>query len=235
MQLYMEWYSLLLRHVSPALAIGGRVLEIGSGGGFLKEMEPRIITSEFLQVDGVDLQVDAMNIPFPDNSLAGIIMIDVLHHIWDTDAFFSEVDRVLQVGGRLTMLEPWNTPWSRFIFNNLHHEPFIPDSKNWAFSSSGPLSGANGALPWIIFSRDNILFQQKYPNLIVDNITLDYPFSYLVSGGVSMRQLTPGCLYKPIRKIERLLALWMQSIGTMAVIALRKVEPSGGGSGKIQG
>jgi len=31
------------------------------------------------------------------------------------------------------------------------------------------------------------------------------PFSYLLSGGVSMRSLMPGCMYRPIRALERVL------------------------------
>ena len=61
------------------------------------------------------------------------------------------------------MIEPWVTPWSRLIYTKLHHEPFNPESEKWDFPSSGPLSGANGALPWIVFCRDRHLFEERYP------------------------------------------------------------------------
>ena len=40
---------------------------------------------------------------------------------------------------------------SRVIYGALHHEPFRPDAADWKISGKGPLSAANGALPWILF------------------------------------------------------------------------------------
>jgi hypothetical protein len=31
------------------------------------------------------------------------------------------------------MIEPWVTPWSRFVYNLLHHEPFDPETPSWNF------------------------------------------------------------------------------------------------------
>ncbi|MBK8443443.1 MAG: hypothetical protein IPL35_08515 [Sphingobacteriales bacterium] len=56
------------------------------------------------------------------------------------------------------MSEPANTAWGRFFYQNFHHEPFQPEAASWEIPSTGPLSGANGALPWIIFKRDIDLF-----------------------------------------------------------------------------
>ena len=95
---------------------------------------------------GVDRVVDARALAFDDNALDGIVMVDVLHHIPDVSLFFQEASRCVKAGGLVVMIEPWHTPWSRWVYQNLHHEPFEPTS-DWTIPASGPLSGANGALP----------------------------------------------------------------------------------------
>ena len=89
------------------------------------------------------------------------------------------------------MLEPWVTPWSRFVYRWLHHEPFHPDMKDWEFQSSGPISSANGALPWIVFQHDREKFVCEFPEWHIREIYLNTPIRYLISGGVSMRSLMP--------------------------------------------
>ena len=56
----------------------------------------------------------------------------------------------------------WVTRWSRWIYGRFHHEPFDPQRADWEFPLSGPLSGANGALPWIIFQRDREQFEREW-------------------------------------------------------------------------
>ena len=131
-------------------------------------------------------------------------MIDVFHHISNVEKFFEEAKRCVKPGGQILMIEPWNTRWSKFVFTKLHHENFDPDS-NWQFKSHGPLSSANGALPWIVFERDYEIFKKKYPNWKLDIVKLFMPFSYLLSGGVSIRTLVPGWSYTSIRYLEELL------------------------------
>ena len=195
--LYQDWYGFLLDKVPQ----GGRVLEIGSGAGFLKELMPELITSEIFPVPGVDLVADGCKLPFAAASLDGVVMTDVLHHIPDVSAFFYETARCVRPGGRIAMVEPWHTPWSGWVYRNLHPEPFEPDA-DWKLPASGPLSGANGALPWIVFQRDKSRFCSEFPQWKLRGITPIMPFSYLLSGGVSLRPLLPGWLYPICRTLE---------------------------------
>lgn len=199
--LYCEWYQRIIR----ALPIQkDTVLELGSGAGFFQQFLPEAITSEVFETPGVSLIADARDLPLSNHSLDAIVMTDVFHHIPDVDRFLSEASRCVRPGGKIVMIEPWRTSWSEWIYTHLHSEPFCPDG-NWKIPSSGPLSGANGALPWIVFRRDRALFETRYPQWHVKNIEPIMPFSYLLSGGVSMRSLMPGWMYRPIRILERLL------------------------------
>lgn len=200
-KIYEEWYRLIAENFT----VGEIVVELGSGAGFLKEIMPQgLITSELFPKPGVDRVIDAQSIYMPDSSLDGIVMTDVLHHIPDCSSFFSECVRLIRPGGRIVMIEPWNTSWSRLVYSHLHHEPFEPNAgMEWQIPLSGPLSGANGALPWIIFHRDRTLFEQRYPKLRVEKVVPMMPVTYLLSGGVSLKSFFPGCLYHFVRFLER--------------------------------
>ena len=121
------------------------------------------------------------------------------------------------------MIEPWRSVWSTWIYRHLHHEPFEPDARDWAFPSSGPLSGANGALPWIVFERDRKKFECDFPGLEIEEIYPFMPFRYLVSGGVSMRPLMPEALFGSWRALERVLAPHRNSWAMLALIVVRKI------------
>jgi hypothetical protein len=87
------------------------------------------------------------------------------------------------------MIEPWACGWSKLLYGHLHHEPFLPEANSWEIPESGPLSGANGALPWIIFVRDRKILASKFPELEIEEIVPMMPLRYLVSEGISMRNL----------------------------------------------
>ena len=196
--IYKEWYAKIIKGLTEK----GHVLELGSGGGFLSEHIPGLITSEVIETEGVDRVVDACQMPFDNASLDAIVMTDVFHHIPDIEKFLSEAVRVLKHGGKLVMIEPWLSSWSKWIYSNLHSEPFEVTG-GWRLADyKGPLSSANGALPWIVFERDLKKLNLTYPEVVNKNIELMMPFSYLISGGVSMRSLLPGLLYKLVRFLE---------------------------------
>lgn len=198
-KLYEEWYHRIAMHFPPE----ARVLELGSGAGFLKEFIPQLITSELFSTPSVERIIDAQAIEMADGSLDGIVMTDVLHHIPDCRSFFHEAARVVRSEGKIVMIEPWHTTWSRWVYQRLHHEPFEPDAREWRIPISGPLSGANGALPWIIFQRDRSSFESLHPEWRIDSICPIMPIAYLLSGGVSLRSLLPGWMYRPVRLLER--------------------------------
>lgn len=219
-RIYDEWY----RGMADQIPKGeGGILEIGSGGGFLKDYVPNLITSDILPCEGVDLVVDACkHIPCDDHSLKALLMLNVLHHLPDPQLFLSECSRCLRPGGRLIMVESWVSQWSSLMYKNLHHEPFDASAPKWKVLSDGPLSGANGALPWIIFERDRELYDAKFPELPVESVHPMMPISYLASGGVSMRSLLPGGTYPIFRFIEGLLAPLNRRCAMFAQIVLRK-------------
>ena len=220
-KLYEDWYN----KIAAALPSGdGKVLELGSGAGFMKTIIPELITSEVFPCPNVELVVDGSHLPFADNSLRAVVMTDVFHHLSQPRSFLTEATRCVRPGGKIVMIEPWVTPWSRWIYQKFHHEPFLPDAPTWEFRSTGPLSGANGALPWIIFQRDRSQFEAEFPHWQIKTIKLMLPFRYLLSGGVSLISLQPSWSYGFWCDLENALQPWMDKLAMFSLIELERAQ-----------
>lgn len=221
-KIYEKWYDSISNSMS--LSINGPVLELGSGGGFLKEFIPGLLSSEIFRIPGIEIVLDGEKIPFKNASLRGIVMIDVFHHIPCVKSFLTEATRCVMADGVIVMIEPWNTNWSRLVYKYLHHEQFEPASKEWGFRKGGPLSQANSALPWIVFERDHEKFKMEFPEWKIQEIELHLPFCYLLSGGLSFRSLMPGCFFGLCQEFEKLVRPWRQYLGMFAKVVLVHME-----------
>jgi SAM-dependent methyltransferase len=218
-KLYNEWYK-VFTDVKSQLP-DGKMVELGSGGGFLKEIEPAVICSDVLDLPTNDLTFSALEMPFNDNEISAVFMIDTFHHIPDSRQFLNEINRVLKKNGMLVMIEPANSIWGRFIYQNFHHEPF--DVKGgWQIPVSGPLSGANGALPWIVFKRDFNKFETSFPNLRLLEFQYHTPLRYLVSGGVSFKQLAPDFTYPFFSLLDKFLSAVSYHLSMFVTIKIIK-------------
>lgn len=216
-RVYSKFYSELMAEL-PGIP-KGTILEVGSGAGFLKEINADVVTSEIMQVSGVDSVLSALELPFKDKTLSAILMVNVLHHLPKPAQFLKEASRVLLPGGRIAMIEPWNSPFGRMIYRNFHHEPFDPQA-GWELKGQGPLSDANGAVPWIVFVRDRERFASEFPALKLTRLKPIMPFNYLLSGGASMRALVPGASYPLFAAIDKLTSPIHRLLGMFAVITL---------------
>lgn len=218
-RLYHEWYGLLA--VCSQDTPPGPCLELGSGPGFIKDVIPSVLRSEVARMGNIDVVLRAEHMPFPSGELAAIYMTDVLHHIPDPKAFFREAARCLKPGGGVFMIEPAATPWARFVWRYLHHEPFVPQA-GWELDGDGPLSTANSALPWIVFYRDRRRFEDSFPELEIRELRPFMPSAYLISGGLSFPSLLPGPCYPLLRVAEKALGPLNRQLGMFILIALRR-------------
>jgi SAM-dependent methyltransferase len=198
------------------------VVELGSGGGFIKEVIVNAVTSDILRLPDVDKVFSAESMPFENASVDAFFMFDVLHHIADPRGFFKESLRCLKIAGKIVMIEPAHTVWARFIYKNFHHERFDP-SGEWTLEEAGPLSEGNGAIPWIIFSRDRKMFEAEFPSLRVVRMRNHTPLRYLLSGGLTLRQLVPSFAYPVVKLTEFVLSPMDNWLGMFQTIELEKV------------
>ena len=221
-RIYSDHYRFFERELSSSAAAGDTI-ELGSGGGFIKEIIPGTITSDVVVLPSIDLAFSAQALPFSDQSLRGIMMINVLHHIQNVRDFFREAERTLTPGGKLLMVEPSATPFARFIYSNFHHEPFDTAQSDWALPPGGRLSMANDALPWIVFCRDRAKFEAEFPKLSIRQIQCCMPFSYILSGGVSRPQMVPSWSYSAVSGIEKALTPFNPYLGLFMRIVVARI------------
>lgn len=215
---YRDFYGQLLAGVAGLAP----VVELGSGAGFLARLRPDIITSDVLPYGGLDVTFSGLHLPFRAGSVGAFVMVDVFHHVQDAARFLAEMSRCLRPGGRIVMVEPANTRFARFVYGGFHHERFDP-AGSWQMAPGGPLSQANMALPWIVFSRDEEKRRQMFPELRVRSRAHHSPLQYLLSGGLSIRPLMPMGMYGSLRRLEAWLAPWAHLLAMFMTIDVEKV------------
>ncbi|MDP1800614.1 MAG: class I SAM-dependent methyltransferase [Bacteroidota bacterium] len=219
-QLYNDWYEVFIKKSKEIK--NGKYLEIGSGGGFLKEVFPEVITSDILALPNVDMVFSAEEMPFKENELASIVMLNVFHHIPKPHLFLKEAQRTLVKGGKIIMTEPANSALGRFIYKRFHHEPF--DEKGQREIKAGnPLSNSNQALPHIYFERDLDIFKKDFPQLKINSIKYHSPFSYIISGGVSRSAMLPFFMYNFVKAMEWLFSPLSKQFGLFCTIEVEKI------------
>lgn len=214
-------YIYFYRLIKSELPRQGKIVEIGSGSGFAKKIIPNIETSDLIKIKGIDKTFSAEKIPYKSNSVGSFVMLNVLHHIKDPEIAFREIERCLSTGGRVVMIEPYNSVWGWIIYNFLHYEHFSPTS-DWKVPGAGRMSDSNTALPWIIFVRDRQKFERLYPKLKIISVIPHTPFSYLVSGGLSKIQLIPTFMFLLVQGLEKVLSPLNRFLGMFATIVLEK-------------
>lgn len=216
---YLKWYHEISIHAQ--FDSNKPHLELGSGGGFIKDIFPQVITSDILELSHIDKCVNAEKLPFQDNSLASISMLNVFHHIPRPYLFLKEAERCLIPGGKIIMIEPANTLFSSFIYRNFHHEPFEPNGEREILPGN-PLSNSNQALPFIYFVRDVQQFKNDYPALKIKSYTNHTPLLYLLSGGVSRSALVPKFTFGFFQFVEKLIAPLNSALGLFTTIVIQK-------------
>jgi SAM-dependent methyltransferase len=141
---YDDWDARLLRN-ADSVPQAGVILELGSGGSYLKSIRPSIISSDVV-ANVADRVIDGRHLPFADNSIQALFLTHVFHHIPDMDAFLKEAQRALVPGGVVSMIEVAHTPFARLFFKNFHHEPYNDRSESWSFAQKDSMMDCNQAL-----------------------------------------------------------------------------------------
>lgn len=223
-----RWYREVYRGYEACMArcpARGIALELGSGAGFAKNAIPDLLTSDVVPYDGIDQVVDATRLPFADEALRFIGMLNVFHHIPDVGAFLGEAERCLRPGGRLFIVDQHPGVISTPILRFLHHEAFDRAAAQWRFESTGPLSGANGALAWIVFVRDRARFQRCFPTLRLCAYRPHTPLRYWMTGGLRRWNLLPNRAFAMASRLDRAMIRLSPNLGSFVSIEVVKTEP----------
>lgn len=192
--IYFSWYKQIIANLNS-----GNVVELSAGCGNFKEYYPNCISCEYVESRWVDLRCDSMHLPFKNNSITNLVLIDALHHYSDIEAFFREAHRVLKPSGRLLMIEPYISPFS-YVVRKLFHNEFC--SFKHIRSLKNPNDG-NLALPTLLFFRKNKMNQQIMSIFNVIKLRRFNYFTYPLSRGFSKKALLNSKLFYLIQTIEK--------------------------------
>ena len=187
-------------------SVDGPILEIGGGSGNFKEFLPESISVDVVPLPWLDSIAHAQTLPFKQESIGNIVMIDVLHHIENPSGFFKEAGRILKPGGRIILIEPAITPVSWIFLHLFHKEPIEmrvdPLSEPDVNPSREPFD-ANQAIPTLLFGRYRKKFIRKFPNLRIISLKYLDLFVYPLSGGFRPWCLIPHGYVQGLLGIER--------------------------------
>lgn len=222
-KIYQTWYREYAESIESTKNLEGPCIEIGSGAGFSKDIYPEITTTDIAESNHIDEVLDAQHMTHENQSIRGIFLINVAHHLSKPIDFFAEVQRTLRKGGRLVLVEPYNSPFNRMLCTHMdHYEYFDIKDKSWEPAHGTRMSMANMALTWNILVRDQDRFKELFPDLKILRIQPHTFLAYILSGGMSYKSFLPVFLAPLIDCIEWLAQPFMKYLGTTMTIVIEK-------------
>lgn len=200
---YTDWYREIEQWMTA-----GRSFELGCGIGRFKEYLGDVTTVDVLRTRWTDVVGDGEFLPIRSESVANLVLFDVLHHLPHPVSFFREAFRILKYGGRLIVADPYISPVSRFVYNTFHPEP--TNSHCDPFEESIPLSSnepfdSNQAVATVLFYKKFQSWKKHFPGFSI-LMRKRYAFvAYPATGGFGGRTLLPHKLVKWIQRKEKFL------------------------------
>lgn len=221
--IYMDFYRIISSHINRDPA--GKIVELGSGIGNLKEFFPESVSTDLVGNPWIDQVENAYGLTFTDQSVSNLILFDVFHHLEFPGTALDEFARVLMPGGRLIIFEPSVSLLGLLVYGIFHHEP-LGLFRKIAWNTDKNMTGnpnryyaAQGNASRIFLSRKYSEQLSPWKNLVIKKYSA---FSYIASGGYGKFQLYPGSLYPFLKKIDNLLDLIPPVFSTRLLVVLEK-------------
>jgi SAM-dependent methyltransferase len=200
-----------------------KMLELGAGTSPLKQKIPSLICSDIICLPWLDLSCSAFSLPFRSASLDRIFAMFALHHFAKIEAFLDEARRCLKSGGEIIIIDPAITAFSKFYYR-FHVDRIDTSAGPWGFDGTGRLSDSNIASAWIVFFRDRDRLSSLYPEFEIQAVRYSTCLSFLLSGGLRIRQLLPTAAIRLLFNLENWLIrhVTTQIAVTMALTIRRR-------------
>lgn len=222
-----EWMN---EYIGPE-SIG---VDVGCGAGFSREFIrcKKLLLTDLTAHDYLDIpEVDALHLPFSDESLDFIVQSNVLHHLPNPMRALNEARRVLRPGGFLLMHEVQASVLFCAVLRTMRHEGYsfqvnVFDENAVCTDPDDPWAG-NNAIPRLLFDRrDDFLRHQPGWRILRDSYCECLLF--LNSGGVTAKTTyfpLPELVLRGVVVLDNLLAKLAPNLLALGRrIALQKIE-----------
>jgi SAM-dependent methyltransferase len=190
-------------------------VDVGCGAGFSREFIrcKRLLLTDLTAYEFLDIAgVDALQLPFTDNSIDFVIESNVVHHLPHPGRFLDEARRVLRSGGFLLMHEVQASLLFCAVLRAMRHEGYsfdvnVFDETCICTDPDDPWAG-NNAIPRLLFD-DRSAFLRSQPGW---RILRDDPcecLMFLNSGGVTAKTAyipLPPLILKGMEMLDNVLA-----------------------------
>ena len=208
-------------------------VDVGCGAGFSREFIrcKRLLLTDLTEYEHLDIGgVDALHLPFTDDSVDFVIESNAVHHLPYPSRFLSEARRVLRSGGFLLMHEVQASLLFCAVLRAMRHEGYsfdvnVFDETCICTDPDDPWAG-NNAIPRLLFD-DHSAFLRFQPGW---RIVRDDPcecLMFLNSGGVTAKTAyipLPSLALKGVEMIDTMLATIAPNVFALGRrIALQKI------------
>ena len=189
------------------------VIELGCGAGLSKFFLdcPGLILTDVHDAPWVDQRIDALNIPFDDDSIDAFICSHMIHHLANPHRFFSSLHDALKPGGLVIIQDIYTSLLMRILLRVMRHEGWsydvdVFDPSTIANNPDDPWS-ANCAIPELLFHGTRP-FEEEFPGFSVIKNERNECLVFPLSGGVTAKTRTiplPLRALKLVDAVDKLL------------------------------
>jgi SAM-dependent methyltransferase len=222
-KIYRGFYEDIAANIRMDLR--GRIVELGSGMGNIKEVIPSCITTDIFPNPWLDRQENAYAITFENGSISNLILFDVWHHLAHPQSALREFARVVMPGGRLILFEPGMGWLGQIVYGLFHHEPlgwarpFVHQAPDDFIAAEAPYFAAQSSATRIFLRHEQLYYREDWR--LVKTVALS-SIAYVASGGFSKPQLYPTSWLPAVRQLDRLLSKVPKLFATRLLIVLER-------------
>lgn len=211
-----EWMNSYLEGMEEVVELGG-----GSGLSKLYLTNPRVKVSDCAPADWLDLTVDALNMPFEDQSVDALICSHMVHHLAYPRRLFIEATRVLKPGGLILIQDIHCSLLMRVLMRVMRVEGWSYEID--VFSDTKPVNdprdpwSGNNAVPDLMFA-DGARFSGHFPELSIERRELCECLAMVASGGVTAKTAMPHFpipLLNLLQTLDRAIAAGIPDIAAL--------------------
>ena len=213
---YYSWlYSLMCFRMN----LEGKYLEVGAGAGISRYFLPNfnILRTDILPWDKGEVLggIDAQDLPYTDGEFAGVLGMDMIHHVSNPAKLLEEVIRVTKKSGDIVFVEPYVSIFSYPVYRFFHPERVtipIGFDRNMSWVSESASDGDQGVAQRLFCTKSGRKFiQDFYGTSIILEVDYLSPFAFYLTGGLN----------KPFKISSRIVNLFMK-IDSVLPRAFRK-------------